>query len=766
MTTFSREGVRKRALIAISLVALLIGFTFGILIGVFAVDHNNEVEEPVPGPECEEENPAVTAALSDGDPSIADKLIGEIKEDNIKDFLKYFTNNTHLAGTAMDLEQAEYVREKWLDQGLDYADVVPYKVLLSYPNGTENRVEVIYDNGTVIIGSAREEAILDESQKSYDIVPPFNAYSAAGVEEGDLVYAHYARVEDFFYLQRNLSMNLTDKIIIAKYGKIFRGDKAFNSMAVGAKGLILYSDPIDVAPAEHKNEIYPDGIYLPGSGVQRGTLFKDMMDPLTPGYPSRDYAYRIDESDAHLPTIPVHPIGYDDAKEFLSRMKGGEVIDDWRGGLNIIYRYGPGFSDSNTRTRLIITTTNQLVTTYNVVGGIRGAVEEDRYVLVGNHRDAWVFGAVDPSSGSAVLMEVSRAYGELVKSGWRPRRSLVFCSWGAEEYGLIGSNEWVEEFAKTLAARAVLYINLDSAVSGTYRLNAGASPHLFKAVYEATKKVPDPYPEEERKTVYDSWKIRRPKNADPLTLPRIGDLGSGSDYAPFMQRIGVSSVTMTYVPNIKPNVFPTYHSVYETFHLASKYNDPEFKAHAAIGRVIAELGRSFSDSLIIPMDCRDYAQRIEDMVTAFKSDSNGQLMLQENIKFDDLDNAVDNLTSASQFLHNSIDNLNKKDPMAYRIVNDKLMGFERTFIDPLGLPERQLVRHVIFAPSSKNMYASAGLPGLTDALFDIENVSTDDREERWNQVRKELATVTHMIESAAAYLDHFLTSLHRGKQNA
>ncbi|XP_077981977.1 glutamate carboxypeptidase 2-like [Glandiceps talaboti] len=752
MTSFAQKSSKTRMLfVVIGSVALLVGFTFGILIGVFAVNG-------------EEENPAVTAALSDGDPSIADELIGEIKEDNIKDFLSYFTSNPHLAGTPMDLEQAEYVRDTWLDQGLEYADVVPYKVLLSYPNGIENRVEVVRDDETVIVGSAREEAILDESQKRDDIVPPFNAYSAAGVEEGELVYAHYARVEDFFFLERDLNMNLTDKIIIAKYGQIFRGDKAFNAMAVGAKGLILYSDPINEAPAQYQDEIYPDGIFLPGSGVQRGSLFKDMMDPLTPGYPSREYAYRISQSDAHLPTIPVHPIGYDDAKKFLSRMTGDEVIEDWRGGLDIIYRYGPGFSDSNTRTRLNITTTNQLVTTYNVIGGIRGAVEEDRYVLIGNHRDAWVFGAIDPSSGSAVLMEVSRAYGKLVKEGWRPRRSLVFCSWGAEEYGLIGSNEWVEEFAKPLAARAVLYINVDSAVNGAHRINAGASPHLFKAVYEATKKVSDPHPEGNRKTVYDSWKSRNPKDAgDPTSLPLIYDLGSGSDYAPFMQRIGVSSIDLSYKNEL--NVFPMYHSVYETFHLASTYNDPEFKAHAAIGRVIAELGRSFSDSLIIPMDCRDYAQRIEDMVTAFKSDSNGQLMLQENIKFDDLDSAVANLTSSSQFLHNIIDNLNNKNPMAYRIVNDKLMGFERTFIDPLGLPDRQLVRHVIFAPSSKDMYASAGLPGLTDALFDIEYVSTEDREERWNQVRKELATVTHMIESAAAYLDHFLTSLHRGKQN-
>ncbi|XP_070564588.1 N-acetylated-alpha-linked acidic dipeptidase 2-like [Ptychodera flava] len=270
-----RQDRTRRQLILVGLVAVIAGFVIGILIGAVAIDNS------------EPENAAVTAALRDGDPSITDKLINEIDGENIREFLRYFTSEPHLAGTPMDLVQAEYVRDKWLEQGLDYADVVPYDVLLSYPRGKENRVELIDSSGHVEFESAREEAILDESQRRDDIVPPFNAYSAAGTVEGELVFANFASVEDFDHLERDIGINLTDKIIIAKYGGIFRGDKAFLAMEKGAKGLILYSDPEQVAPKGYENQTYPNGIFLPGTGAERGTLFKHMMDPLTPGYPAR-----------------------------------------------------------------------------------------------------------------------------------------------------------------------------------------------------------------------------------------------------------------------------------------------------------------------------------------------------------------------------------------------------------------------------------------------------------------------------------------------
>ncbi|XP_070565287.1 N-acetylated-alpha-linked acidic dipeptidase 2-like [Ptychodera flava] len=746
-----RGEKNRQLLLLVGVASVFVGFVIGILIGALAIDNS------------EPENVAVTAALRDGDPSITDKLINEIDGKNIKEFLRYFTSDPHLAGTPMDLVQAEYVRDKWLEQGLDHADVVPYDVLLSYPQGKENRVELVDNMGNVEFESAREEAILDESQRRDDIVPPFNAYSAAGTVEGDLVFANFASVEDFDHLEHDIGINLTDKIIIAKYGGIFRGDKAFLAMEKGAKGLILYSDPAIVAPKGYENQTYPNGIFLPGTGAERGSLFKFAMDPLTPGYPARDYAYRIDENEARLPTIPVHPIGYDDARQFLRRLGGDEVKEEWKGHLDITYRYGPGFRgvDAGKKARLVITTENKMATTYNVIGSIRGAVEPDKYVIVGNHRDAWVFGAVDPSSATATMMEMSRAYGKLVRDGWRPRRSIVFCSWGAEEYGLIGSNEFVEEFAKSLTARAVVYLNLDISVMGNYRFIAWSSPLLFKAMHEATKKVKDPNRSSDGKvqTVYENWLQKGPKTSEDV--PIIGDLSANSDHAPFVIRIGVPSTFMGYMHT--SILYPMYHSVYETFHLVSTYYDPTFEYHATVARVWGELLRSFADSLVLPMDCRDYAKRIDELFQSVKTEFEEKLVAR-NISLDILENAIQNMTSSAEYVHMTIEGLKgTKDPMAYRIANDVLTGFERVFIDPLGLPDRSLVRHVIFAPNSKNAYASSGFPGLKDALFEIDLVDPEDEKARWNQVRHEVARLTHAIESAAAYLDDFLMTLHRGK---
>ncbi|XP_070565293.1 N-acetylated-alpha-linked acidic dipeptidase 2-like [Ptychodera flava] len=749
------EGNRQ-LLLLVGVASLFVGFVIGILIGALAIDNS------------EPENAAVTAALRDGDPSISDKLINEIDKENIKEFLRYFTSDPHLAGTPMDLVQAEYVRDKWLEQGLDYADVVPYDVLLSYPRGKENRVELIDNTGDVEFESAREEAILDESQRRDDIVPPFIAYSAAGVVEGDLVFANFASLEDFDHLEKDIGINLTDKIIIAKNGGLFRGDKAFLATKKGAKGLILYSDPALVAPKGYENQTYPNGIFLPGTGVERGSLNGHMMDPLTPGYPARDYAYRIDESEASLPTIPVHPIGYDDARQFLRRLGGDEVKEEWKGHLNITYRYGPGFrgEDAGKKIRLVITTENKMATTYNVIGSIRGAIEPDKYVIVGNHRDAFVFGALDPSSAMAAMMEMSRAYGKLVRDGWRPRRSIVFCSWGAEEYGMIGSNEFVEEFSKSLTSRAVVYLNLDIAVVGNHTIIALSSPLLFKAMHEATKKVKDPNRSSNGKvqTVYENWLQKGYKTSEDL--PIIGDLGSGTDHAPFIHRIGVPSTFMMYFHQGRGNVYPMYHSVYDTFHLLSTYYDPTFEYHATVGRVQGELLRSFADSLVLPMDCRDYAKRIYGLFQSFKTDY-GEKLGAKNISLDILENAIQNMTSSAEYFHTTIDGLkDTRDPMAYRIANDVLAGFERVFIDPLGLPDRSMVRHVIFAPDSQNAHASSGFPGLKDALFQIELVDQEDEKARWNQVRHEVARLTHVIESAAAYLDDFLMTLHRGKHGA
>ncbi|XP_072030609.1 glutamate carboxypeptidase 2-like [Amphiura filiformis] len=404
----------------------------------------------------------------------------------------------------------------------------------------------------------------------------------------DLVYANYARVEDFEYLEDNYpEINLTGTIIIARYGKIFRGNKALHAQAAGAKGLILYSDPADYA-VDGDISLYPDGWWLPETGAQRGNIWVSDAkgDPLTPGFPANAYAYRKNDTDTPLPKIPAHPIGYGDARRLLSEMKGPVVseADGWKGNLNVTYRIGPGFTDPQRKAKMNIYTTREIRNTYDVIGYIRGDTEPDRYVILGNHRDAWVYGSTDPSSGTATLMEVARAFGEQVKSGWRPRRSILFTSWGSEEYGLLGSTEYVEEFQKILGERAVAYLNVDCAVVGNYTLRVKSTPLLYNAIYEAAR---------------------------------------------------------------------------------------QYKCQYA-------------------------------------------------------------------------------SPLEVRQLNDQLMQVERAFIEPLGLPNRKFLRHLVFAPSNNDYYAADAFPGIVDAMFNIDE--DPDQETRWRIVREQMAITAFVIQSAATTL--------------
>ncbi|XP_077987706.1 N-acetylated-alpha-linked acidic dipeptidase 2-like [Glandiceps talaboti] len=742
-----------RVIIAVIVVITVVLFALGIVIGYFIG--------------LSKENEAVKAALREADSSVSQKIIDEVKANNIRENLKYLTETPHLAGTPADKKQADDIVKNWRELGLDHAEAVPYEVLLSYPStkeGEGNKVQILKRDGSgdPIFTSRAKEEVLDDSQNHPDVVPPFNAYSAPGQVEGEVVYANYARFEDFQYLQ-DLGMDLTGKVIIARYGKIFRGDKVFNAMDVGAVGIILFSDPEDVAPAGEP--VYPDGIYLPHSGVQRGSTFKHAMDPLTPGYPATGYAFRIEESDAELPRIPVHPIGYSDAKEILNRMKGAEVKEEWRGKIDgVTYKYGPGLENTDHHVKISVYTSNDRRTTYNTIGMIRGSVEPDRYVILGNHRDAWIFGAIDPSSGTAALMETVRVFSEMVKQGWRPRRTLVFCTWGAEEFGLIGSNEWVEENMKNLISRAVAYINVDAPMWGTYRLHVSATPNMREVVYDAAKTIPDPSPSGNRKSMYDTW-VERGQTYDD-GLPRVFDLGSGSDYASFLHRMGLSAIDMRYHwddTKHKFSIYPMYHTVYETFDLVERLYDPGFKYMRGMTRLWAEVARRLADELILPMNTKDYGLRIKKMFDDFSQTDSADKIRNRGLEpeLDKFGDAVNAFLEAATEFHDKKDSTNMKDPLAIRSVNDQLIMLERGFIDPLGLPGRLLTRHVIFAPSSKDMYASAGFPGLIDALFDIDN--SQDADKQWKEIEKELSVITFHLYSAATTLTDVITSMTRSE---
>lgn len=544
----SKKKARRRIVAGACLVAA-VGIGIGVIIGWFS--HTSD-----PPTKCADQSCAFPPKLiADEDPSISQRIIQSMIADNIRTNLEQFTVDPHLGGTEGEDQLATTLHDMWVKQGLDYVTKVTYEVLLSYPNDTDPSFVYLLDaNGTALHRSQEVEKILSPAQNRSDVVRPFNAYSHPGDVKGELVYVNYGRIEDFVELAENYSINVTGRIVIARYGSIFRGDKVSLAARYGAIGIILYSDPADYS-VDTDEPAYPDSWWLPGTGVQRGTVLLGDGDPLTPGYPATESAYRTRYPD--LPTIPVHPIGYEDAYHFLSIMGGPNASDSWQGKLNFTYRIGPGFIDNTLKVRLYVTTSTKMVNTTNVFAYINGSVEPDRYVLLGNHRDAWVFGAVDPTSGTAVMMEVSRVLAEVVKEGsWRPRRSIVFCSWGSEEYGLIASYEWVEQQLKILGDRAVAYLNVDLSVEGLQSLRAAGVPLLYDVVYNASKKVPSA--SNPSMTVYQEWLTYFP-NDDKL--PKIANPGGGSDFVSFIGIAGVPCLDFRYTFNYSIIDYPDRKSV-------------------------------------------------------------------------------------------------------------------------------------------------------------------------------------------------------------
>ncbi|XP_055212230.1 N-acetylated-alpha-linked acidic dipeptidase 2 isoform X3 [Gorilla gorilla gorilla] len=662
--------------------------------------------------------------------SIRWKLVSEMKAENIKSFLRSFTKLPHLAGTEQNFLLAKKIQTQWKKFGLDSAKLVHYDVLLSYPNETNaNYISIVDEHETEIFKTSYLEPPPDGYENVTNIVPPYNAFSAQGMPEGDLVYVNYARTEDFFKLEREMGINCTGKIVIARYGKIFRGNKVKNAMLAGAIGIILYSDPADYFAPEVQP--YPKGWNLPGTAAQRGNVLNlnGAGDPLTPGYPAKEYTFRLDvEEGVGIPRIPVHPIGYNDAEILLRKV------------------------------RMHVYNINKITRIYNVVGTIRGSVEPDRYVILGGHRDSWVFGAIDPTSGVAVLQEIARSFGKLMSKGWRPRRTIIFASWDAEEFGLLGSTEWAEENVKILQERSIAYINSDSSIEGNYTLRVDCTPLLYQLVYKLTKEIPSPDDGFESKSLYESW-LEKDPSPENKNLPRINKLGSGSDFEAYFQRLGIASGRARYTKNKKTDKYssyPVYHTIYETFELVEKFYDPTFKKQLSVAQLRGALVYELVDSKIIPFNIQDYAEALKNYAASIYnlSKKHDQQLTDHGVSFDSLFSAVKNFSEAASDFHKRLIQVDLNNPIAVRMMNDQLMLLERAFIDPLGLPGKLFYRHIIFAPSSHNKYAGESFPGIYDAIFDIENKANSRL--AWKEVKKHISIAAFTIQAAAGTLKEVL----------
>ena len=639
-----------------------------------------------------------------------------------REHLRRLTLEPHIAGTKEDYATAVYVRDQMKSYGLN-AELKEYNVWLPYPKTTPI-VELITQRRQRL---SVTEAIVpgDPTSSNPKITPLFNGYSASGDVTGPLVYANYGLPGDYEELKK-VGVDVKGKIVIVRYGNSFRGVKAKVAEDNGAVGCIIYSDPAD--DGYMQGDVYPKGPWRPVASGQRGSvqyLFDYPGDPLTPGKPSIAGVPRLKPEEAtDLTKIPVQPIAYDVAKTLISPLRGPVRPKGFQGGLPLAYHVG---GTPDVKVRLKTDMDYKVRTIWDVVARIEGNQERDRWVVMGNHRDAWVFGAVDPNSGSSAMLEVARGFGDLLKQGWTPKRTIILCSWDAEEYGLIGSTEWAEENADDLREKAVAYLNVDVAVSGG---NFGASsvPSLWKAIRDVTRDVKDP---KTGKTIYQQWQekaregrsINEPANGGEA---RIGALGSGSDYTPFLQHLGVPSTDMGFGGD-----YGVYHSSYDSFYWMDHFGDPGFVYHVAAAQIWGTLALRLADADALPFDYTDYATQIREFFAEAL-----RLAKQKNLdtSFDDrsMNAALEDFAKeCSRVEKNRQEAVTTKANSAkLKLINDALIGVEREFIDERGLRGRPWYKHEIYAPGIYTGYAAQPLTDFRQAIDDRNSANTKESLER------------------------------------
>ncbi|MCU1307607.1 MAG: Glutamate carboxypeptidase, partial [Acidobacteriaceae bacterium] len=633
--------------------------------------------------------------------------------------LRILTSAPHVAGTPEDKKTAEYVAQKFREAGLK-TEIVEYKIWMNYPK--EISVSITAP-ATVKMNGPRRESVAkgaDPYQDDPRVLPAFNAYSPSGDAEAEVVYANYGTPADFKRL-KDMHIDVRGKIIIVRYGQNFRGVKSYVAEENGAAGVIIYSDPIDDGYV--KGDKYPLGPWRPDSAVQRGSiqyLFKYPGDPTTPGFASTmslpESKRLTPDKITDLPKLPTTPLSYADASPILEHLAGPETPREWQGGLPFTYHTGPG----PVRVRMNLKQDYAYRTIWDVIGIVPGTDLAEQWVLGGNHRDAWAYGAVDPNSGTAAMLEAVHGIGELLKSGWKPKRTMVFGSWDAEEFGLIGSTEWVEEHEKELA-NAAAYFNMDVGVSGP---NFGASsvPSLKQFVRDVTKSVPSA---KAGGSVYDVWKKAKLEEAarpspdlggsqtrPPATASNdvpVGDLGSGSDYTPFFQRMGVPSTDIGSSGN-----YGVYHSVFDNFAWFKKFGDPTFIYEQQMARVFGLEMLHMANADVLPYDDVLYGHEIESYLVK------ASLRAEKTFRGDAPDFtrvmiAARRFTAASEAIASFQHDPSASDATLAKI-NRGLLDAERALLIPEGLPRRPWFRHSIYAPGEYTGYAAVVIPGVNEAI--------------------------------------------------
>ena len=653
--------------------------------------------------------------------------------------LRTLTQAPHMAGTIEDKATADYVAEKFREAGLD-TEILEYKVWMNYPS--EISVDVTSPAGVEMHGPTREHVDGDPFQDDPRVVMPFTGMSPSGDIEADVVYANYGSPDDFDKLEK-MKVDVRGKIVLVRYGQNFRGVKAFVAQEHGAAAVIIYSDPAD--DGWRRGDKYPHGPWRPDTGAQRGSIgymFEFPGDPTTPGIasvPSLSSSERIaPQNSAQMPKIPVTPLSYHDAWPILQHLDGPESPREWQGSLPFTYHVGPGPA----RVKMHLKQDYEFRTLWDVIGKVQGSELPDQWVVAGNHRDAWVYGAVDPNSGTAAMLEAVHGIGELLKSGWKPKRTMVFGSWDGEEEGLMGSTEWVEQNERELR-RSPAYFNMDVAVSGQ-KFGASAVPCLKQFVRDVTKAVPSP----KGGTVYDSWEKaahapappsdaplenHRPPAAQAKTDVPVGDLGSGSDYTAFLQHLGVPSTDIS-----SSGPYGVYHSVFDNFAWFKKFGDPDFLYEQQMARVFGLQMVRMANADVIPYDYEEYAKEINSYLDAAEKRAHDKFG-EKGLDFAPVNAAAHNFeTAGAKMLSRE-----KNPPRDVSRLNQVLLDTERALLIPQGLPHRSWYHHAIYAPGEYTGYAAVVIPGVNEAL------DKGDKE----RAQQQLAVLAAALERAAKTLD-------------
>ncbi len=690
---------------------------------------------------------------------------------NLRAYMQRLSAHPHNVGSPYDKDNAEWILAKFKEFGLD-AHIESFNVL--FPTPKERLVELV-EGGPHFVAKLQEPAVPQDptSNQQSEQLPTYNAYSADGDVTGPLVYVNYGIPDDYEILERN-GVSVKGAIVIARYGHAWRGIKPMVAAEHGAIGCIIYSDPRD--DGYSPGVTYPEGAWRPKEGVQRGSVQDStefMGDPLTPGIGATADAKRLPIKNAPtLTKIPVLPISYADAEPLLAAIAGPVVPAAWRGGLPITYRLGPGPG----KVHLKMFSNWDIKPLYDVIAKIPGAQFPDEWVLRGNHHDAWVNGAEDPISGQVALMEEARSLGVLVKAGWKPKRTIIYCAWDGEEPGLLGSVEWAETHADELRKHAVAYINSDS--NGRGVLGAEGSHTLEKLVNDVAHDVQDP---ETKLTVWKRWQLDSIKSASSDEERqelrqrkdiRIGISGGGSDHAGFQNFLGIAVIDASFGDEDGGGI---YHSIYDDFYWYTHYSDTDFVYGRTLSQFNGSMIMRLADADLLPFDFSDFADTVQTYVkglqtfsTKMRDDTRERnLEIEEGVftatadpkkayfppkkedvppylDFSPLQNSADALSRSAGEYQKALTAADANGGSALTSasiaeVNGLLIQSERKLTTPEGLPGRFWYKHQIYAPGVYTGYESKAIPAVREAI----------EQKKWKQAEQAMARAAAVLQDEA-----------------